>query len=222
MTGARTIIPIGAPIGGGFFAGLMAGDGAPYGLVVAPKAEGDHSGLAWKTDWLAATPGADSVNDGRANTDAMIRDSINDHPAANWVRGLAIGGFSDWYIPSRDELEICYRYLKPGRDPNWTYPDRAARWSLPSGKYPGVDNRGNGHNATSEPPGEAYAKTSPAKTKVKLFRQGGAEAFDTSWYWSSTEFGSAFAWFQYFGDGYQGLNVKCGHLRVRAVRKILI
>ena len=43
--------------------------------------------------------------------------------------------------------------------------------------------------------------------------------FKKSWYWSSTEFYAAYAWFQYVGTGYQGYGNKADNTYVRAVRK---
>ncbi|MDB5362257.1 MAG: hypothetical protein JWO51_3554, partial [Rhodospirillales bacterium] len=77
-------------------------------------------------------------------------------------------------------------------------------------------------NAHSIPPGEAYTAASPAQTIAEAFREGGPEAFERGWYWSSTEVDPAFAWFQYFVDGFQGVVVKGLVLRARAVRKVLI
>jgi hypothetical protein len=46
--------------------------------------------------------------------------------------------------------------------------------------------------------------------------------FKTEWYWSSTEFGVAFAWLQPFGSGSQTGTAKSSTGYVRAVRKVLI
>lgn len=204
------IVPaIGDPLGCGFFAGRIRIDEQNYALIVAPKAEGAHGGLPWKSTWTA-TKGAVSLNDGRANTLAMNGDK---HPAAAWCRKLRLGGFTDWYLPSRDEIELLYRNLKPTDNPNHTYPSRLNQWSV---------NPGNGDNRHSLPPGEAYTRGSPEQTEVPAFRNGGTEAFDRAWYWSSTEFSKYSAWAQYFDDGDQDYYGKDYDLRVRAVRKILI
>ena len=59
---------------------------------------------------------------------------------------------------------------------------------------------------------------------VKAFKPGGKEAFDLMWYWSSTQHASdaGYAWYQFFGDGYQGLWRKDDDGRARAVRRIKI
>jgi hypothetical protein len=209
--------PIGAPYGGGYYGGSIAIGGKIYALIVAPKAEGQKT-LAWKNDW-SATPGTLSVNDGFANSEAMNND---EHPAAQFCRSLKIGGFDDWYLPSRDELELLYRNLKPTTDVNYVYANRAKRWGIKPGQYNGVDESGNGYNAASVPAGHAYTEHDPAQTTAEAFQDGAPESFDDRWYWSSTEFDSVYAWFQHFVDGYQGYDFKYCDGRCRAVRKILI
>ncbi|MDB5359779.1 MAG: hypothetical protein JWO51_1076, partial [Rhodospirillales bacterium] len=77
-------------------------------------------------------------------------------------------------------------------------------------------------NAHSIPPGEAYTAASPAQTIAEAFREGGPEAFERGWYWSSTEFHPALAWVQGFVVGNQFVGVKDNDLPARAVRKVLI
>jgi Protein of unknown function (DUF1566) len=67
-----------------------------------------------------------------------------------------------------------------------------------------------------------WANLGPNHTPVAAFQKGAPEAFDESWYWSSTEFGSVYAWTQYFdvgGQGYAGKNLEG---RCRAVRKMIL
>ena len=208
---------IGTPYGGGYYGGSIAIDGKTYALIVAPKAEGQKA-LAWKDEW-SATPGTLSVGDGFTNSEAMNND---EHPAAQFCRSLKTGGFDDWYLPSRDELELLYRNLKPTTEENYVYTNRAKAWGVKPGEYNGVDENGNGHNASSVPAGDAYTKQSPAQTSAEAFQEGAPEAFDERWYWSSTEFYSHLAWFQSFDVGYQVFGDKNFDGRCRAVRKILI
>jgi len=209
----------GTPFAGGFYAGRFSDAGKTYALIVAPKDLGEVSHIVWKTDWRQASPGTQSLIDGFANTEAMNDDG---HPAAQWARSLRVAGLDDWYLPARDELEVIYRHLKLTTDDNWTYPSRLARYGAKPGQYNGVDEHGNGHNAHSVPPGAAYTKSSPSQTTAEAFREGGSEAFERRWYWSSTEFYPAGAWFQYFAVGYQAGDAKDDVLQARAVRKVLI
>jgi len=101
---------VGEALAGGFFAGLIQlDDGTRYGLIVAPKDGGEHQKTIWIDDYQVVS-GAQSYNDGLANTIAMAESGSD---LAQWARGVRIGGFDDWYLPSQDELEICYRNLKP-------------------------------------------------------------------------------------------------------------
>ena len=113
------VVPVvGSALGGGFFAGQISTTGngiADYNLVVGPIASA-QSTLQWKI-LNTSTSGTTSVINGPANSAAM-----NDvtHPAAQFCEGLTIGGFTDWYMPATNELEICYYNLKPTTDSNNT------------------------------------------------------------------------------------------------------
>jgi hypothetical protein len=109
---------IGDAYQGGFYAGQISTAGnsiADYNLVVGPVASA-QSTLQWKTT-TTSTAGTSSVIDGPTNSSNMNNAS---HPAAEFCEGLTIGGFSDWYMPAKNELEVCYYNLKPTTDSNNT------------------------------------------------------------------------------------------------------
>jgi hypothetical protein len=113
MTMSQTELPaLGAPFAGGFFAGDFLLDGERYALVVAPKAEGEKLDLEYKKKNLGSFDGTDSDDDGQANCEIIIDAN---HPAAHFCKSVSIGGFSDWYLPSRDELAQLWRNLGPMR-----------------------------------------------------------------------------------------------------------
>ncbi len=148
----------GTPYGGGFYAGrILVGDHL-FALIVAPKDGGEHDDTIWNKS-LKAVTGAGSYFDGLANTRAMAEAGSK---LAKWALGLTLNGESDWYLPSRDELEILYRNLKPGTGENYA-------WR-------------NGDNPSSVPAGYPYTSSLPAQTDVSQFRAGGAEAFEEAWY----------------------------------------
>lgn len=193
----------GTPFGGGYYAGRINIGGQIYALVVAPKALGGDSspGLrSWKTS-QTSTAGTGSVNDGWANTQAMATAGLADHQAAQFCRGLTIGGYNDWYLPAKDELEILYRNFKPTTQTN---------------------NTNSGANSSSVPPRGNYSTNSPSRTSIALFREGGAEAFNSSYYWSSTEFSSSHGFRQAFSTGNQTNSSKTMGSNVRAVRRVPI
>ena len=111
----------GTPFAGGIYAGrLFVGDVA-YALVVAPRAEGEHDETKWSKNTKSVT-GAESYYDGRANTDAMAEAGS---AIATWAKGLSIGGFDDWYLPSRGEALLIKSVELPEaealeRDVYWT------------------------------------------------------------------------------------------------------
>ena len=190
---------IGDAFGGGFFAGQIstAGNGvADYNLVIGPIASAQSS-LQWKIV-ATTTSGTTSVIDGPSNSSAM-----NDatHPCAQFCEGLTIGGFSDWYMPAKNELEVCYFNLKPDTTSN-------------------VTNSGTNANAV---PARAsnYTTGNPAQTSAVLFKVDAAQPFAIDNYWSSSEFSSTVAWRQYFGNGYQkNYGSKSSANLVRAIRRI--
>lgn len=112
FTTATSFIPTtpGTPFGGGLYAGqITEDDGITYAIIVAPKAQGGEASgtLAWKTTQTATT-GTDSLNNGFNNTAAMVAAGISLHPAAQFCKGLSINGYTDWYLPAKDELNLIY------------------------------------------------------------------------------------------------------------------
>ena len=217
FTTATSFVPTvaGTAYQGGFYAGKIVIGGSTYALVVAPKSTGENTARQWKTT-SDTTAGTLSLNDGLSNSNAMNNAS---HPAAQFCRALTIGGYSDWYLPSRDELEIVYRNCKPNSTANNVYLRDVASFGV-SGN--GLDNMGVGYNANSLPVGVAYTTSNPTTSVALAYTTGNAEVFSAAYYWSSTEFSATYAWEQYFYTGYQDNYGKTNDNYVRAVRKVLI
>lgn len=78
------------------------------------------------------------------------------------------------------------------------------------------------HLPSSAEQAAIWANLGPNHTPVAAFQKGAGEAYDTAWYWTSTEYGSGYAWYQYFDGGGLGYGGKGYDGRVRAVRKVLI
>jgi len=175
--------------------GIIDYDGKHWGLIVAPKAEGETT-----CNWaLADVTTAGDRFDGMRNTDAMAEAGSS---LAQWARSLRIGGHADWYIPSRYELAVLCRFAKSASVPEDKHRSYKRRFSLPMGYIYGV------------PP--------LAQMSVEAFRKGGAEAFAIESYWSSTQLRHPWAWAQYFGTGSAGFSSRKEKLRCRAVRKFPI
>jgi hypothetical protein len=147
---------IGMAYGGGKVA-YIDGTGQ-HGLIAAVNNQ--STSKYWHAT-ATGTAGASgiAIGTGSANTDKIIALYGAESNAARICYDLVEGGYSDWYLPSRDEL-------------NQLYINRTA-----------IGN------------------------------------FALSYYWSSSEFSSAtYAWFQNFGDGFQGYTWKYSTYYVRAVR----
>jgi hypothetical protein len=195
---------IGQAFEGGFFAGQIGVSGtATHNLVVAPLSSGQTTNV-WKNA-NTTTPGADSDIDGPQNTADMVADGNSTvYPCAHFCNDAVIGGFSDWYMPAKNELEVCYFNLKPTTTSNF----------LTSGINP---------NAV---PARAsnYTAGTPAQTSAAAFQTGGAEPFDAQIYWCSTELAAATARNQGFSNGAQSIydTYKNVSRRVRAIRRVAV
>jgi hypothetical protein len=194
------IIPeIGQPFGGGFFSGITRDPdtGNRYLNITAGAAhelEGEWGKYGEKIE------GADSFTNSRANTEAMAAAGSE---LAQQLLALNIGGFTDWAIPARDVQELQYRHFKPTTRENWA-------------------GRRDGDNPSSEPVGMLYTEELPAQTSLSAFKQGGAEAFQDTWYWSSSQRSADTAFLMDFDGGGQDNYGKGNELRVRPVRSQLI
>jgi len=205
MSFAPPGLRIGDAYEGGYYAGQIstAGNGvADYNLVIAPRSSGSSTGKTWKTT-NTATAGTSSVIDGPTNSSNMNNAT---HPAAQFCEGLSIGGFSDWYMPAENELEVCYYNLKPTTASN---------------------NTASGTNTNAVPSrGSNYTAGTPAQTSATIFKTGGAEAFTSNAWWSSTQQPGALyatrARIQSFVSGNQYYTYKTYSGRVRAVRRVAV
>jgi len=97
---------IGDALGGGFYVGDITDGGVDYHLIVAPKAEGE----AVKR-WIDSETGADSDTNGPGNTAKILQQHAT-FPAAQFCADLRLGGFDDWYLPSKRELNVVNKALK--------------------------------------------------------------------------------------------------------------
>lgn len=201
-----------------------------YRVIVAPKASGENAGIAIKNAVTALPTACQTPTEGFAATQAMRdADTSTVYPAAHWARGLSMGGKADWHIPARDELELCWRNLKPTTTANYITANRPAA-ATPNyqnlGAYGGTEAT-HGLNKNSSPAGAAYTSDVPGQTAATAFRTGGAEAYEfgSSYYWSSSEHSASNAWTQTWhssGPGYQYFTNKTNSYRVRAVRRSII
>jgi len=204
-------LAIGAAYQGGYYAGQISTSGngiATHNLVIGPVSSAENSARKWNTGGNSVV-GSASVIDGPANTAAQIAGYGTDSEAATFCDDLTIGGFSDWYMPAKNELEVCYYNLKPTTTSNHT---------------------GSGINANAVPARASnYTAGSPAQTSATDFiTSTGAQAFTAgsgaNTYWSSSQstIYVTIGLYQNFSTGYQDGNQKNSNARVRAVRRVAV
>jgi hypothetical protein len=106
------------PEQGGIFLGVMpatADDQPEYGLILCVDPAGDFKKVPWG-DYGKDVKGCGSDNDGLANTLAMVEPG-ND--LAKRITALEAGGFSDWYLPARNELRLAFIAARKSFEPAW-------------------------------------------------------------------------------------------------------
>jgi hypothetical protein len=196
---------IGEALGGGFYAGQINVSGTKYNLIVAPKSTGDVGSKTWGINNV--TTGITSDINGPTNSASLAALGAS-YQAATFCEGLTIGGYTDWYLPARNELEVLYYYLKPSTSSN------------------AVGAGSNANAVAPEPISTGYTSGSPAQTTatgVDGFRTGETNAFASYYYWSSTEGNTANrAYSLHFDNGGQyTYDQKTEVFYVRAVRRVL-
>lgn len=105
---------------GGYLAGTVSSP-ANYYLIVAPNATGCICTCQWQTNRTAAS-NTGSCTDGYFNT--YVGQSCDRHPLGNWAATRSINGFSDWYLPAKDETTVLFNSrnsMPPGEDWRQTF-----------------------------------------------------------------------------------------------------
>lgn len=198
---------------------------AKYRLILAPKASGETT-LSISNGTIPAA--CWTLIDGYSSTRAMVSSGDStQYPAPYWATGLNIGGYTDWYIPARDELERIWRLLKPLIVSNYTTADR------PTGATSSYENNGakgdvsasqGVNNNAQSGTVSAYTTTSPGQTSPAVFRTGGAQVMEygTAVYGSSTGYDSSNLWVQSYQTatpGKQTIQAKGTPTLIRAIRR---
>jgi len=84
-------------------------DGWRY-LEAAPSDQ--SSGIQWSNGKYISIKTDVAVGSGTANTKAIIAAQGSGRYAATLCKNLTMGGFSDWFLPSKDELDLMFKNLK--------------------------------------------------------------------------------------------------------------
>lgn len=112
-------LTLGESYGGGYYTGVIdIGSNTCYYIIVSPISTGQAAGCRYKCG-LVESPNSACASDGYYNTYCgFLCDGVPANaPAGNWTATRTIGGYTDWYLPSRTETGCMYTYrscLPPG------------------------------------------------------------------------------------------------------------
>lgn len=200
--------------------------------VVAPKASGGHPNIVLLNTTAPLPLATRTLVDGLSATNAMFAaGNAVAYPAAHWARSLNIGGYTDWHIPARDVLELCWRHSKPSPDANYTAENRlSSAFNYQNNGSFGAPSAVHGVNLNSYPQAAAYTPTNPAVSESAKYLAGGQEAFiyGDATYWSSTAIDDGRVWEQHWTTAQPGRqHRKQGSISgiagpLRAVRRSII
>ncbi len=98
---------IGSTYGGGL---VFYNDGAAHGLVCATTDQ--STGAEWGCNGTAIGGTLTAINTGAANTNAIVLGCTTAGIAAKLCYDLVLNTYSDWYLPSKDELNLMYVNLQ--------------------------------------------------------------------------------------------------------------
>jgi len=195
---------IGQAYGGGYYAGQIsttANGVATHYLIVSDATVGVSAGLTWGT--MGVVTGVTSRIDGPTNSSTLAGLGAN-YQAAIFCEGLNTGGYTDWYMPALDELNVAYYFLKPSTLNNNTL------WGA------------NIYAVSPQPYNTNYDATyNPSITSAAAFQTGGGQEFIIDFYQASFEYNSNLSRGVYWGDGRNDLknkNSTAGY--VRAFRRV--
>ena len=81
-----------------------------HGLIAAPTDQ--STGAQWGCYDVVDVMGTDTlIGKGKANTEAIITACTTAGTAAKICYDLVLNGYDDWFLPSKDELELAYQNL---------------------------------------------------------------------------------------------------------------
>lgn len=96
---------IGRFVEGGYYIGDFLG----YRIILSPETSQSNTSLRLQTS-LSPT-GINNVNDGLANTNAWVALNPTNTPAAKYCYDLTTNGYTDWFLPAKNQLNLIYTAL---------------------------------------------------------------------------------------------------------------
>jgi len=203
-TASVSLPAIGSAAGGGFYAGAVSATEngvATHYLIVGPISS-SLTIAQWQNSNVP-NAGATSFINGAQNTADLVADGgAGVYPAAHFCNNLVTGGYSDWYMPARNEVITCYYFLKPTTQTNTT------------------TQGSNSYAVSPQPISTNYTSGNPAQTSAAAFQEGGAQAFTADPFWSSTRASDTEGWLIRFTNGSYDPNGKSNTRYVRAIRRV--
>ena len=91
-------------------------DGGLHGLEAAPKDQDSGYGAQWGCEGTSTGANGTAVGTGSQNTAVILRWCATDGIAAKLADDYELNGYTDWFLPSKDELEmfLFYGSVVPG------------------------------------------------------------------------------------------------------------
>jgi hypothetical protein len=100
----NNVYSIGQNFGGGII--FYIDSTGQHGLISAPMDQSSNSKWSCISAKIKGT--STVIGTGEANTRAIVKACKEENTPARICDNLVLNGFSDWYLPSRDELNLMY------------------------------------------------------------------------------------------------------------------
>lgn len=84
-----------------------------HGIIAAPSDQ-STSIAWWNGSYIVTGATGTALGTGKANTAAIVEAQGEGSYAAKICDDLVLGGYDDWYLPSRDELNLMYQNIGQG------------------------------------------------------------------------------------------------------------
>lgn len=82
-----------------------------HGLIAALSNQTSSENIAWGCEGTFISGTSNAIGTGQANTTAIVNGCPTAGIAARLCDQLELNGFSDWFLPSKDELNLMYQNL---------------------------------------------------------------------------------------------------------------